>query len=132
MRSTWYRTRLIAASCYSMPVARAMLLLRRRNVEFNWMAWLLAVFILACGTTHVMSIWTLMVKMVMAIRFRDEYRNTFVEQSRGHVTLDRGRPMEPRLRSVCLAPPRRGSMPRRCNLSAGVVNRAMHGLSSPA
>jgi hypothetical protein len=39
-----------------MPVARAMLLLRRRNVEFNWMAWLFAVFILACGTTHVMSI----------------------------------------------------------------------------
>ena len=51
---------LIAASYYSIPLAvAALLLLRRRDVSFSWMAWLFAVFIMACGTTHVMAIWTL-------------------------------------------------------------------------
>ena len=52
---------LIAASYYSIPLAIAalLLLLRRRDVPFGWMAWLFAVFIMACGTTHVMGIWTL-------------------------------------------------------------------------
>jgi signal transduction histidine kinase len=50
---------LIAASYYSIPLAIAVLLLRRQDVAFSWMAWLFAIFIMACGTTHVMSIWTL-------------------------------------------------------------------------
>ena len=50
---------LIAASYYSIPLAIALLLLRRRDVAFNWMGWLFAVFIMACGTTHLMGIWTL-------------------------------------------------------------------------
>jgi signal transduction histidine kinase len=50
---------LIAASYYSIPLAIALLLLRRGHVAFNWLAWLFALFIVACGTTHVMGIWTL-------------------------------------------------------------------------
>lgn len=50
---------LIAVSYYSIPVAIALLLLRRGDVVFSWMAWLFAIFILACGTTHLMGIWTL-------------------------------------------------------------------------
>jgi signal transduction histidine kinase len=36
-----------------------LLLLRRRDAAFGWVGWLFAVFILACGTTHLMGIWTL-------------------------------------------------------------------------
>jgi signal transduction histidine kinase len=50
---------LITASYYSIPLAIALLLLRRGDVAFSWMAWLFAIFILACGTTHLMGIWTL-------------------------------------------------------------------------
>src|SRR5579871_5163750 len=50
---------MIAASYYSIPLAITLLLLRRADVAFSWMAWLFAIFIMACGTTHVMGIWTL-------------------------------------------------------------------------
>jgi signal transduction histidine kinase len=50
---------LIAASYYSIPLAIAALLLRRGDIAFSWMAWLFAIFIMACGTTHLMGIWTL-------------------------------------------------------------------------
>ena len=50
---------LITASYYSIPLAIAVLLLRRHDVAFSWMAWLFAIFIMACGTTHLMNIWTL-------------------------------------------------------------------------
>ncbi len=50
---------IIAASYYSIPVAIALLLWRRRDISFGWMGWLFAFFIMACGTTHVMGIWTL-------------------------------------------------------------------------
>jgi signal transduction histidine kinase len=49
----------IAASYYSFPLAFAVLLCRRRDVSFGWVGWLFACFIMACGTTHVMAIWTL-------------------------------------------------------------------------
>jgi signal transduction histidine kinase len=67
---------LITASYYSIPLAIALLLLRRGDVAFSWMAWLFATFIMACGTTHLMGIWTLwypdyltdgMVKAVTAV-----------------------------------------------------------------
>ena len=67
---------LITASYYSIPLAIALLLLRRADVAFSWMAWLFAIFIMACGTTHLMGIWTLwypdylidgMVKAVTAV-----------------------------------------------------------------
>ncbi len=67
---------LITASYYSIPLTIAVLLLRRHDVAFSWMAWLFALFIMACGTTHLMNIWTLwypdyladgMVKVVTAV-----------------------------------------------------------------
>jgi signal transduction histidine kinase len=50
---------LIAASYYSIPLAIALLLLRRSDVVFGWMGWLFAAFIVACGTTHALDVWTL-------------------------------------------------------------------------
>jgi signal transduction histidine kinase len=49
----------IALSYYSIPIALCTLVLRRRDLAFGWMFWLFALFILACGTTHVFGIWTL-------------------------------------------------------------------------
>ena len=49
----------IALSYYSIPCALAYFVLRRRDLAFSWVFILFAIFILACGTTHVMDIWTL-------------------------------------------------------------------------
>ena len=50
---------LIAAAYYSIPLAMVFLLLRRSGVVFGWMVRLFATFILACGTTHALAVWTL-------------------------------------------------------------------------
>ena len=50
---------LIGLSYFSIPVALTYFVLRRRDVEFGWMALLFALFIIACGTTHFLSVWTL-------------------------------------------------------------------------
>ncbi len=50
---------LIALSYYSIPFALVYFLLRRKDLVFPGVVGLFALFILACGTTHVMSIWTL-------------------------------------------------------------------------
>lgn len=52
---------LIAAAYFSIPVALWLFLKLRRDVEAGWIIALFATFILACGTTHVMSIVTLWV-----------------------------------------------------------------------
>ncbi|MGY3696345.1 signal transduction histidine kinase/CheY-like chemotaxis protein [Bradyrhizobium sp. USDA 3240] len=52
---------IIAASYFSIPFALAILVSKRRDFQFGWMAWPFAVFILACGLTHVFSIYTLWV-----------------------------------------------------------------------
>lgn len=49
----------IACSYYSIPLALAWFLRRRRDLEFGWMGYLFAAFILSCGTTHWLSILTL-------------------------------------------------------------------------
>jgi signal transduction histidine kinase len=49
----------IALSYYSIPLALAYFVLRRQDLAFSWVFILFAVFILACGTTHVLDIWTL-------------------------------------------------------------------------
>jgi signal transduction histidine kinase len=51
----------IAAAYFSIPLVLATLLARRRDIEFGWVVVLFAVFILACGTTHIMSIIVLWV-----------------------------------------------------------------------
>ena len=50
---------LIGLAYFSIPVFIAYFLTRRRDVAFGWVIWLFAAFILACGTTHFLSIWTL-------------------------------------------------------------------------
>ncbi len=49
----------IAAAYFSIPAALAYLLARRRDIDFRPVGWMFAVFIMSCGTTHVMAIWTL-------------------------------------------------------------------------
>lgn len=52
---------IIALSYYSIPVVIAVFVSKRPDVGFGWVFWSFAVFILACGTTHVFGIWTLWV-----------------------------------------------------------------------
>jgi signal transduction histidine kinase len=52
---------IIAVSYFSIPFALALFVSKRSDVEFGWVFWAFAVFITACGMTHVMSIWTLWV-----------------------------------------------------------------------
>jgi signal transduction histidine kinase len=49
----------IALAYFSIPVALVTLVRRRRDLAFGWAFWLFALFILACGLTHVMAIVTL-------------------------------------------------------------------------
>ena len=50
---------LIALSYYSIPLALLALARARRDLAFRGVFWLFALFITACGTTHVMAIVTL-------------------------------------------------------------------------
>ena len=50
---------LIALSYYSIPLALLYFVLHRQDLVFPAVFLLFCVFILACGTTHVMAIWTL-------------------------------------------------------------------------
>jgi signal transduction histidine kinase len=52
---------LIAAAYFSIPIALSIFVSKRRDVEFGWVFWAFAVFIMACGLTHVLSIITLWV-----------------------------------------------------------------------
>src|SRR6201989_1938131 len=51
----------IAAAYFSIPVALSIFVSKRRDVDFGWIFWAFAVFIMACGFTHVLSIVTLWV-----------------------------------------------------------------------
>lgn len=50
---------LIALSYYSIPLALAYFVVKRRDLAFSWIFRLFAAFILACGTTHLLEIWVL-------------------------------------------------------------------------
>jgi PAS domain S-box-containing protein len=50
---------LIALAYFSIPVALAFFLYRRRDLAFRWIFVMFGVFILACGTTHVLDVWTI-------------------------------------------------------------------------
>lgn len=52
---------IISIAYYSIPFALAIFVSKRRDVEFGWVFWAFAIFIMACGTTHVLAIWTLWV-----------------------------------------------------------------------
>jgi signal transduction histidine kinase len=49
----------IASAYFSIPVALSIFVSKRRDVDFGWVFWAFALFIMACGITHVMSIITL-------------------------------------------------------------------------
>lgn len=49
---------LIALSYYAIPVVLLVFVRRRRDVRFQWIFLAFGAFILACGTTHAMAIWT--------------------------------------------------------------------------
>jgi PAS domain S-box-containing protein len=50
---------LIAAAYYSIPFTLFYFVRRRRDLAFHWMFICFAVFILACGTTHLIEIWNI-------------------------------------------------------------------------
>src|SRR3954468_12802940 len=52
---------IIAIAYFSIPFALAIFVSKRRDVEFGWILWAFAIFIMACGLTHVFSIYTLWV-----------------------------------------------------------------------
>ena len=49
----------IALAYYSIPITLFHFVQRRRDLPFNWVFILFAAFITACGTSHLMSVWTL-------------------------------------------------------------------------
>ena len=49
---------LISLAYFSIPFTLLYFVRKRRDLEFNWMFVCFAVFIVACGTTHLMEIWT--------------------------------------------------------------------------
>ncbi|WP_025037452.1 PAS domain S-box protein [Bradyrhizobium sp. DOA9] len=51
----------IAAAYFSIPFVLAILVTKRRDLKFGWVYWAFAIFIMACGLTHVLSIYTLWV-----------------------------------------------------------------------
>ena len=50
---------LIGVAYFSIPLALIYFLIRRPDVGFGWIFQLFAAFILLCGTTHFVEIWTL-------------------------------------------------------------------------
>ncbi len=50
---------LIGLAYMTIPIALMVIILRRKDIPFSWVVWCFAVFILACGMTHFMSILTL-------------------------------------------------------------------------
>ncbi len=48
----------IALAYYAIPVLLFWFVRRRRDIRFNWILAAFAVFILACGTTHLLGVWT--------------------------------------------------------------------------
>lgn len=50
---------LIAIAYYSIPITLLYFVKRRHDLPFNWIFLLFGTFIVACGTTHLMEVWTL-------------------------------------------------------------------------
>jgi signal transduction histidine kinase/ActR/RegA family two-component response regulator len=50
---------LIFGAYMTIPVALAVILRKRTDVPFGWVIWCFALFITACGFTHLMGVWTL-------------------------------------------------------------------------
>lgn len=50
---------LITLAYFSIPITLVYFVRKRKDLEFNWMFVCFAIFILACGTTHLMEIWNI-------------------------------------------------------------------------
>ena len=50
---------LIALAYTSIPITLLYIVRRRKDVPFSWMFSLFGLFIISCGATHYMEIWTL-------------------------------------------------------------------------
>jgi PAS domain S-box-containing protein len=50
---------LIALGCFSISLALAYFVQKRRDFPFNWIFLLFGAFIVSCGITHIMGVWTL-------------------------------------------------------------------------
>jgi len=50
---------LIALSYYCIPVILVYFMYKNREIPFNRIFWMFGIFILACGTTHLMEIWNI-------------------------------------------------------------------------
>lgn len=50
---------LIGLAYFSIPLAMGVFLYHRRDVRFGWAIWMFVLFIMLCGVTHLMMIWTL-------------------------------------------------------------------------
>lgn len=50
---------LIGLAYFSIPLALAAFVYRRPDVRFGWLVWMFVAFILLCGLTHFMAVWTL-------------------------------------------------------------------------
>jgi PAS domain S-box-containing protein len=51
----------IAMAYFSIPFALAIFVTKRRDLKFGWLYWSFGIFIMACGVTHILSIYTLWV-----------------------------------------------------------------------
>lgn len=49
----------IALAYYSIPLTLVYFIRKRRDVPFSWMFLMFGAFIVACGTTHLMEIWSI-------------------------------------------------------------------------
>ncbi|MGB3693782.1 MAG: PAS domain S-box protein [Spirulinaceae cyanobacterium] len=59
MKLHWISDALIALSYYSIPITIIYFLRKRPDIPFHWIFQLFAAFIIACGTGHILSVWTL-------------------------------------------------------------------------
>ena len=50
---------IIALAYLSIPITLVYFIRKRKDLPFNWMFGAFGIFILACGTTHVLDIWTI-------------------------------------------------------------------------
>lgn len=50
---------LIALAYYSIPITLVYFVRQREDLPFDWIFLLFSAFIIACGTTHLMEVWTL-------------------------------------------------------------------------
>ena len=48
-----------ALAYFSIPLALAYFVMKRRDIAFRWVFVLFCIFIVACGTTHIFDVWTL-------------------------------------------------------------------------